>query len=251
MGEKTDFRKRIIVALDVDKGRDALSLISQLEGAEIFKVGLRLFTAEGPPLLRKIKVLRKKIFLDLKLHDIPNTAAEAVRAAARHGVEMMTLHISGGGEMLARAREAAESEAQREGGIRPLLLGVTVLTSLNDDELKELGIAEDTKTHVLRLAKLAREHGLDGVVCSAQEISLIKRGVGKDFRVVVPGIRPYWASAHDQKRIMTPSEAVKRGADYLVVGRPIIEAPSPQRAFFKIVEELNRTVNRPDSKNKL
>lgn len=242
--------KRIIVALDVDKGEEALSLIRQLEGADIFKVGLKLFTAEGPSLLRKIKVLRKKVFLDLKLHDIPNTVAEAVKAAVRHGVHMMTLHTSGGPEMMTWARKAAESEAEREGVAKPLLLAVTVLTNLKDDELKELGIIENTRAHVLRLAELARKQGMDGVVCSAQEIDVIKKGVGKDFIAVVPGIRPTWAAAHDQKRIMTPSEAIRKGADYLVIGRPILKAPSPQKAYLQILEELDRSVNCPNSKNK-
>ena len=234
-----DVSKIIIVALDVEKGEDALNLIQQLEDAEIFKVGLQLFTAEGPSLLRKIKVLRKKIFLDLKLHDIPNTVAGAVESAVKHGVQMMTLHTSGGKEMMARAREAADKAAEKLGEIKPLLLGVTVLTSLKDENLIDLGISENTKSHVVRLAKLTKQAGLDGVVCSAQELEVIKKEVGQDLKAVVPGIRPSWAAANDQKRIMTPLEAVSKGADYLVIGRPITKAPSPQEAFYKIVKQLS------------
>ena len=138
---------------------------------------------------------------------------------------------------MARAVEAAQSESEKEGVAKPLLLAVTVLTSLKNAELQELGISENAKDHVLRLAKLAHGEGIEGVVCSSQEIEVIKKAIGKDFTVVVPGIRPSWAAAHDQKRIMTPSQAIQKGADYLVVGRPILEASSPQRAFLRILEE--------------
>jgi orotidine-5'-phosphate decarboxylase len=238
MNKKMDLAKRIIVALDVGSRDEALPLIRQLEEVEIFKVGLKLFTAEGPSLLRKVKILRKKIFLDLKLHDIPNTVAEAVKAAIKHGAQMLTLHSSGGLEMMKKAVEAAEKEAEREGTDKPLLLAVTILTSLKDDELQEIGMTADTSKQVLKLAKLAQEAGVDGVVCSPQEIEIIRKEIGKDLLVVVPGIRPSWAVAHDQKRIMTPSLAIQKGADYLVIGRPIIAAPSPQEAFLKIMNEL-------------
>ena len=238
MNNNIDLAKRIIVALDVGSREEALPLIRQLEGVEIFKVGLKLFTAEGPSLLREVKILRKKIFLDLKLHDIPNTVAEAVKAAVKHGAHMLTIHSSGGREMMEKAVEAAEKEAEKEGTDRPLLLAVTILTSLKGDELQEIGMPADTSTQVLRLAKLAREAGVDGIVCSPQEIEIIRKEIGKDLLVVVPGIRPSWAVADDQKRIMTPSLAIQKGADYLVIGRPIIAAPSPQEAFIKILDEL-------------
>ena len=238
MNKNIDLAKRIIVALDVGSREEALPLIRQLEGVEIFKVGLKLFTAEGPSLLREVKILRKKIFLDLKLHDIPNTVAEAVKAAVKHGAHMLTIHSSGGREMMEKAVEAAEKEAEKEGTDRPLLLAVTILTSLKGDELQEIGMPADTSTQVLRLAKLAREAGVDGIVCSPQEIEIIRKEIGKDLLVVVPGIRPSWAVADDQKRIMTPSLAIQKGADYLVIGRPIIAAPSPQEAFIKILDEL-------------
>jgi orotidine-5'-phosphate decarboxylase len=238
MNKNIDLAKRIIVALDVGSREEALPLIKQLEGVEIFKVGLKLFTSEGPSLIKEVKILRKKIFLDLKLHDIPNTVAEAVKVAVKHGAHMLTLHSSGGREMMEKAVEAAEKEAEKEGTDKPLLLAVTILTSLKDDELREIGMTADTFKQVLRLAKLAQEAGADGVVCSPQEIEIIRKEIGKDLLVVVPGIRPSWAVAHDQKRIMTPSLAIQKGADYLVIGRPIIAAPSPQEAFLKILDEL-------------
>ena len=249
MNKHTDLTKRIIVALDVGKKEEAFRLVKQLEQTETFKIGLRLFTFEGPSLFSKMKALRKKIFLDLKLHDIPNTVAEAVKSGVRHGVQMMTLHASGGSEMLARAVEAAASEAEKEKTAKPLLLAVTILTSLKDQELKEIGMIEKVETQVLRLAELARKEGVDGVVCSPQEIEIIRREIGEDFLIVVPGIRPAWAAAHDQKRIMTPSQANQMGADYLVVGRPIIEASSPQDAFLKILKELNRSGHNSRSEN--
>lgn len=249
MEKTSELAKRIIIALDVRSKDDALPLIKQLDQAEIFKIGLRLFISEGPPLLKEIMDSGKKIFLDLKLHDIPNTVAEAVRAGVRHGVHMMTLHTSGGREMLVRASEAAADEAEKEGRVKPLLLAVTVLTSLKSEELKQLGIPDDVEAQVLRLAKMARYEGMDGIVCSPLEIDVIKKEIGKDFTVVVPGIRPSWAVTHDQKRIMTPSQAIQKGADYLVVGRPILEASSPQEAFLRILEELNRSGNCSHGKN--
>lgn len=248
METKYDFAKKIIVALDVEGREKALSLVRRLDRAEIFKVGLKLFTAEGPVFLREVMGLGKKIFLDLKLHDIPNTVAGAVKMGIKNGAYMLTLHASGGREMMTRAAEAAR-EAVAAGKTKPLLLAVTVLTSLKDEDLKEIGITSETRRQVLRLANLARETGMDGVVCSPQEIDFIRKELRKDFLVVTPGIRPSWTAAHDQKRIMTPSQAIEKGADYLVIGRPIIEAPSPEEAFFKICEELNRAVDSSYRKN--
>jgi orotidine-5'-phosphate decarboxylase len=237
MNKKEELAKRIIVALDVGSREEALLLIGQLEDVEIFKMGLRLFTAEGPSLLNEIKTSGKKIFLDLKLHDIPNTVAGAVKVAVRYGAHMLTLHSSGGREMMERAADAAKEEAEKRGTEKPLLLAVTVLTSLKSEQLHEIGMTADPARQVIKLAKLAREAGVDGLVCSPQEIELVKQEIGKDFLVVAPGIRPSWAAAQDQKRIMTPSLAFQKGADYLVIGRPIIEAASPQKAFLRIVEE--------------
>jgi orotidine-5'-phosphate decarboxylase len=233
-------RDRIIIALDVPGKDEAIALVSRLRSARTFKVGLELFTAEGPALFRKLKALRKDIFLDLKLHDIPNTVAGAVRSAFRHGVQMMTVHASGGREMMARAAETARQASEELERPRPVLLGVTVLTSLRGADLAEVGMTADPAAQVLRLAGLAKAAGMDGVVCSPQEIELLRKEFGKDLVIVTPGIRPPWAAAQDQKRIMTPAEAVAKGADYLVIGRPITGAPSPEEAFLKIVEELGQ-----------
>jgi len=229
---------RIIVALDVNDRETALSLIRELPEAEVFKIGIRLFTSEGPGLLKEVLALGKKVFLDLKFHDIPNQVAGAVTMAARHEVSMLTLHASGGSEMLKKAAEAARETADSTGKPKPLLLAVTVLTSLKDAQLDEIGMEADAAGQVLRLADLARAAGINGVVCSPQEIELIRSRHGHDFLVVTPGIRPAWAAANDQKRIMTPAQAITLGANYLVIGRPIIAAPSPQEAFRKILTEL-------------
>ncbi len=232
---------RIIIALDVQTKEEGIDLVSRLKDARTFKVGLELFTAEGPALFRKLKALRKAIFLDLKLHDIPNTVSGAVRSAFKHGVQMMTLHTSGGREMMARAAETARQVAGETGRPKPLLLGVTVLTSLKGADLEEAGMGADVASQVLRLAGLAKAAGLDGVVCSPQEIEVLRREFGPELVIVTPGIRPVWAAAQDQKRIMTPAEAVAKGADYLVIGRPITGAPSPNEAFLRIVEELDQS----------
>jgi orotidine-5'-phosphate decarboxylase len=229
---------RIIIALDVENRDQALALVRELPAAQVFKVGLELFTAEGPQLLREIKALGKDVFLDLKLHDIPNTVAEAARIGVRHGAYMMTIHASGGEEMMAKAAEVARTEADKRGVAKPLLLGVTILTSLKNESLASIGMVADTGAQVLRLAALARKAGLDGVVCSAQEIEIVRRETGPGFLIVTPGIRPAWAAAQDQKRIMTPAEAIAKGSDYLVVGRPVTQAASPREAFQKIVDEL-------------
>lgn len=243
--------QKIIVALDVDSRAKALSLVDELPEAKTFKVGLQLFTAEGPELLEELHNLGKRVFLDLKLHDIPNTVAGAVREAVRHGVSMLTVHASGGREMMASAVEEASRvrDTDPQHPAKFLLLGVTVLTSLKAEHLKEIGMAADPLDQVAKLAGLALEAGLDGAVCSPQEISRVKEECGRDFLVVAPGIRPVWAAVHDQKRIMTPSQAVERGADYVVIGRPIIAAASPGLAFKKIVEELD-AVNTPDRKDR-
>jgi orotidine-5'-phosphate decarboxylase len=229
---------RIIIALDVPTKEEGIALVSRLKDARTFKVGLELFTAEGPALFRKLKALRKDIFLDLKLHDIPNTVGGAVRSAFKHGVQMMTIHTSGGREMMAKAAEVAGEIARETGRPKPVLLGVTILTSLKGADLAEVGQPSDVAAQVLRLAGLAKAAGLDGVVCSPQEIEALRREYGRELTIVTPGIRPVWAAAQDQKRIMTPAEAVAKGADYLVIGRPITGAPAPNEAFLRVVEEL-------------
>jgi len=240
----TENRDRIIIALDVPSKDEGVALVSQLKDARTFKVGLELFTAEGPALFKKLKALRKDVFLDLKLHDIPNTVAGAVRSAFRHGVQMMTIHTSGGREMMAKASETARQVSAELGRPKPVLLGVTVLTSLKGADLEEVGMGPSVTDQVLRLAGLAKAAGLDGVVCSPQEIEVLRREFGRDLVIVTPGIRPLWAAAQDQKRIMTPAEAVAKGADYLVIGRPITGAPSPGEAFLRVVAELDQ---RPDA----
>jgi orotidine-5'-phosphate decarboxylase len=229
---------RIITALDVETAAQALALVRQLDAAMFFKVGLELFSAEGPALLREITALGKGVFLDLKLHDIPNTVGEAARIGVRQGARMMTIHTSGGGEMMARAAATAAEEAAKRGTAKPYLLGVTILTSLKNEDLRSIGMEADTSAQVLRLAALAKASGMDGVVCSAQEIEIVRREVGPDFLIVTPGIRPAGAAVQDQKRVMTPALAAEKGSDYLVVGRPITQSASPREAFEKIVEEL-------------
>jgi orotidine-5'-phosphate decarboxylase len=236
--------ERVITALDVKNKDEGLALVRTLESAVLFKVGLQLYTAEGPSLLREIQALGKKTFLDLKLHDIPNTVAEAVRSGMRLGAWMMTIHTSGGREMMAEAAKAAADEAAKTGTPKPILLGVTVLTSLKDAELQEVGFAGKVMDQVLRLAGLAKAAGLDGVVCSPQEIEAVRREHGPGLLIVTPGIRPAGADAHDQKRIMTPAQAVALGADYLVIGRPITAAPAPDRAFREIAAEITGPAGR-------
>ncbi len=245
MDKEKHLKQRIIVALDVGTKQRAFSLVKELEEADIFKVGLKLFSAEGPALLQAIQHFGKRIFLDLKLHDIPNTVAGAVEMILKHGVHMITLHASGGKEMMSRAVAAAAQQPAK-----PLLLAVTILTSLKDEDLKAIGMEGTVGDQVLRLAKLAKEAGVDGIVCSPREIEIIRQEIGQDFLIVTPGIRPRWAASDDQKRIMTPGQAIENGADYLVIGRPIIEASSPSEAFRRIKEELESAVDSSDSKDR-
>ena len=249
MTKENSLAEKIIIALDAQTQQEALSLIRELPEAKIFKVGLTLFASEGPQLLQEIQRLEKKIFLDLKLHDIPHQIGGAVKAGIGHNIHMMTLHASGGKEMMAKAVEAAEAAAQQTGRSKPLLLAVTILTSLKKEQLREIGMDDRVDEQVLRLARLAKQNGMDGVVCSPQEIDIIKKEFGRDFLVISPGIRPKWAAAQDQKRILTPAKAIAKGVDYLVIGRPITQASSPAEAFHRIVEELNRAVNASDGEN--
>jgi orotidine-5'-phosphate decarboxylase len=207
----------------------------------MFKVGSQLFTSGGPRAIEKLSSLGFDIFLDLKFHDIPNTVMHAVAAAARFdSVRLMTIHASGGFEMMRAAREAAGRTTGR-----PKLLGVTVLTSLDSAALKRVGIAGPAGSRVVALAGLAKEAGLDGVVASAHEISAIRKACGPKFLIVVPGIRPRSAGADDQSRIATPGEAIRAGADYLVVGRPITGAANPREAALRVVAEIE-AASRPD-----
>jgi len=241
--------EKIIIALDVADREKALALVRELPEARWFKIGLELFTACGPSLIEAIRERGHEIFLDLKLHDIPNTVAGAIRAATGHGVAMLTLHASGGREMMSRAIEAAAEEAARRGISRPKLIGVTVLTSLNDEDLRDIGLAENVAAQVLRLGLLAKECGLDGSVCSPKEISLLRQNLGEDWLLIAPGIRPAWAASADQKRTLSPAEALSFGASFLVIGRPIIAHSSPREAFLQIIEELEACRHFPDSKD--
>ena len=230
---KSPFAEKIIVALDVPTAKEALRLVSLLsEDVGWFKIGLQSFTAEGPALIRPISSLGPKVFLDLKLHDIPNTVAKAVEAAGKLGVRMLTIHLSGGGEMI-RAAVAARSNDL-------LLLGVTVLTSSTDETLSEIGIAGQTRDHVLRLARLGVESGIGGLVASPHEARLLRAEFGDEIKIVTPGIRPAGSDPGDQKRFATPRDAMEAGADYLVIGRPITAESDPKAAARRIGEELTR-----------
>jgi orotidine-5'-phosphate decarboxylase len=225
----------VIVALDVPTAADALSIASRLDPGQCrVKVGKEIFTAAGPGLLERLTALGFEIFLDLKFHDIPNTVASACREAAKLGVWMIDVHALGGRSMMQAAREALEGGDRR----RPLLVGVTVLTSMDETELREIGFAGTPMEAVARLAQLARDCGLDGVVCSAREAKLLRRSVPDDFTLVTPGIRPAGSTADDQQRITTPAQAIADGASYLVIGRPITRAPDPQQALQSILAEI-------------
>ncbi len=225
---------KIIVALDYPEATPALDLVARLEPALCrLKVGKELFTAAGPQLVEQFMRRGFEIFLDLKFHDIPNTAAQACKAAAALGVWMVNVHALGGRKMMEAACEAVARAARP-----PKLVAVTVLTSMAQEDLAEIGIAATPADLVLRLATLARDSGLDGVVCSAQEAALLRRECGNEFCLVTPGIRPADAAADDQSRIMTPRAALENGASYLVIGRPITRAADPLRALQEISKQI-------------
>ncbi len=227
----TKMADKIIVALDVPTKKDALRLVEQLRPEiSFFKIGLQLYTAEGPEILRAVFSTGAKVFLDLKLHDIPNTVAKAVESASTLGAQMLTIHLSGGGEMIRAATKAKKGQMS--------ILGVTVLTSSTEATLREIGISDTVDDQVLRLARLGVENGIDGVVASPHEIKPLREKFGDKIKIVVPGIRPTWAETGDQKRTMTPREAIEAGADYLVIGRPITAHKNPGEALEKILPEL-------------
>lgn len=226
--------KAVIVALDVSDAAGLDRLLQQLPPEQCrVKVGKELFTNLGPSAVELCHRHGHEVFLDLKFHDIPNTCAMAVRSAARLGVWMVNVHASGGRAMMEASREVLVGESHQ-----PLLIGVTVLTSMSAPDLAEIGVDDDVATQVQRLSALARASGLDGVVCSAQEASRLKAAFGPAFSLVTPGIRPSWANKDDQSRIVTPHAAVAEGADYLVIGRPITHADSPAGALERILDEL-------------
>ena len=226
--------KRLIIALDFPNGEQALAFVSSLspESCRV-KVGFQLYVAEGPDLVKKLVDQGFDVFLDLKFHDIPNTVSSACLAASELGVWMMNVHALGGEKMLTVAAEAVQSVANP-----PLLIAVTVLTSMDKQQLSGVGLQVDPKEQVLKLAKMAKKSGLDGVVCSAQEAYVLKKTVGNDFKLVTPGIRPRESEKGDQSRIMAPADAIRNGASYLVVGRPITQALAPKDVIERINQEI-------------
>lgn len=231
-------RERVIVALDVPDRNALTTLLDRLDGRPAFyKVGLELFVAEGERAIELVRARGGRVFLDLKLHDIPNTAAGGIRAVAELAPTFITIHSSGGRDMLKAVVEEAGAQAAKHGVPRAKLLGVTVLTSLDRSDLEATGIHADPSDQVLRLAALARECGLDGVICSPLEITALRKQCGPDFVLMVPGIRPAGSAANDQKRVMTPRQAVDLGATNLVVSRPIYQAADPRAAAEAIARE--------------
>lgn len=230
----------IIVALDVPTKNKALELAEELGpvvGA--LKIGKQLFVSEGPDIVRQLKGFGTKIFLDLKFHDIPNTVAKAVHSAVDMGVDMLTVHASGGSEMLTAAEDASHEKAAEIGIDSPLILGVTVLTSMDDSNLAEVGVEDGAQTQVVRLAKLAASSGLRGLVCSPKEIRLLREKLGSEIQLVTPGIRFDTSPSDDQKRVMSPTEAIKAGANWLVIGRPITLAENPRSAAIDILNSID------------
>ena len=224
---------RLMVALDVPELNLALELVDRLgDQVEWYKVGKQLFTHYGPMVLKELKSCGRKVFLDMKFHDIPNTVAQAIRSAALIGADIINVHASGGPAML-----AAAAEAGRETG--KTVIAVTVLTSMDAEQLQALGIQATPAEQVLRLARLTQAAGLPGVVCSALEVPMLRREFGPNFLTLVPGIRPAGAAAGDQKRIMTPAQAAAAGANYIIVGRPIVAAPDPATAAQAVLAELH------------
>ena len=221
----------LIVALDVPDQEAALRLVQQLgDAVPFFKIGLQLFTRCGPAVVQAVKGMGGKVFLDLKFHDIPNTVRHSVESACALGVDLLTIHLGGGGAMIRAAADAAAAGT--------LVLGVTVLTSSNRETLRELGVDTPVEDQVLRLARLAVENGVTGIVASPLEVTLLRQVFGSGLTIVTPGVRPEWAEANDQQRTMTPKAAMLAGADYLVIGRPITGQPDPRAAALRILGEF-------------
>jgi orotidine-5'-phosphate decarboxylase len=232
--------KHIILALDVSDPGHALDIVDNFsDQIEIFKVGLELFSSDGPSVVRSIQDRGKKVFLDLKLHDIPNTIAKAAVAATRLGVYMFNVHASSGADAMKRCVDSVVNVCLKENIPRPKILGVTVLTSIGPEVLKqEFGIQHSLRTHVKHLSRLALDSGFDGVIASGHEVSIIRNLCGSNFLIVTPGIRPSWSPPDDQKRAMTPRDAIREGADYLVIGRSILDQPDSLKALDLITVEI-------------
>jgi orotidine-5'-phosphate decarboxylase len=238
---ETRLRERLIVGLDVDAAPAAAELVRRLgEAVRFYKIGKQLFVHGGPDMVRMVRANGADVFLDLKFHDIPNTVAAAGVEAARLGVRFFNIHASGGLGMMERTVADVERVCRAERLRRPKILGVTVLTSLDDADLARVGVGSKAGTQVVRLARLARRAGLDGVVASPREIARIRRACGADFLIVTPGVRPEGTDANDQKRMLTPGAAISAGADYLVVGRPVVTAADPVVAANAIVADMTR-----------
>jgi orotidine-5'-phosphate decarboxylase len=234
-------RERLVVALDVDSLNQLRSLVRRLAPqVGMFKVGKQLFTHAGPQAVRLIQELGGEIFLDLKFHDIPNTVAKAAVEATRLGVKMFNVHASGSLEMMRATVKEVRRVCRQERRRRPIMLAVTVLTSLNEDDLKRVGIDGEVADQVVRLALLTKEAGMDGVVASPHEVADIREACGRRFVIVTPGIRPFDSNRNDQQRVMTPADAIRSGVDYIVVGRPILEAKDPLCAAQEIVAQMER-----------
>ena len=232
-----DYRKRIIVALDVPTRQEALHLVNQLGGqVGLFKVGSQLFTSEGPPVVREIIDMGEEVFLDLKFHDIPSTIVKAALAAQELGVSMITVHTSGGLKMMSTVVKELQASAVRPR--HPWIFGVTVLTSLGEPDLKEIGCDFAIQDQVLRLASLAQRAGLDGLIASPAEIEALRRHFGNSLKIATPGVRPTGADGNDQSRIATPAAALRAGADYLVIGRPLIASSNPSASLNQILKSL-------------
>ncbi|MBL6766033.1 MAG: orotidine-5'-phosphate decarboxylase [Verrucomicrobiae bacterium] len=229
----------IIAALDVSDADEALRLAERLAGAVgAVKIGKELFVTAGPDIVRRVRATGAAVFLDLKFHDIPNTVAKAVAAATRLDVQMLTIHTSGGADMMGAAEKAAQDAAAESGLEAPLVLGVTVLTSMDAEDLAGVGVHAEPAAQVERLARLAADSGLRGLVCSPLEIVRLREVLPRDVRLVTPGIRPADSSTQDQKRVMTPADAIRAGADWLVIGRPITQAADPRAAAEAILASL-------------
>ena len=231
---------RIILALDLPDYDEAINIIKKFrEEIDIFKVGSELFTAAGPKIVEEINSMGKKVFLDLKFHDIPNTASKAALAASQLGVFMLNIHIMGGLEMMKRTVDTIVRSVLKGDIVRPKILGVTLLTSIDKTVLlNELGIQHNISTHIKHLAKMAFNAGLDGVVASPQETEMIRSHFGEKFLIVTPGIRPSWSQPDDQKRTLTPKSAIRKGADYLVLGRAVMSHDNPAKALKRIYNEI-------------
>ena len=241
MSEQTleQMAKRIIVPLDVPSEEEAIALIQAIPQVTFWKVGLELFVSSGPSVIAALKSRNKKIFLDLKLHDIPNTMAGAARAAGRYGVNLLTVHAAAGKAALVATQLAAEAGAQVAGQEPPQVIAVTLLTSIDEDALaSELQISASVADYAQRMAQLAAASGLAGAVCSPQEAEQLRQNCGDAFVLVCPGVRPTWAQKGDQQRAMTPQQTIASGANYLVIGRPITQADNPAAAFERICQEM-------------